>query len=111
MNKRLRNLPVEKRQKEFQKIKKKVLKKYPNASTRADSEGKFYLSDGFGGRVGEEYMLPPTKTVWQAWEHALRYGIQLHQNLQRTHPDKGLSDKAEAKVMRINRRRGNRFKE
>ena len=111
MNKRLQNLSVEKRRKEFQKIKKKVLKKFPNATTQANSEGKYYLSDGFGGRIGEEYMLPPAKTVWEAWEHALQYGIKLHQNLLRTHPDKMSGDKIEAKVMRINRRRGNRYKE
>ena len=111
MNKRLQLLPVEKRRKAFQKIKKKVLKRYPNASTHTNSDGKFYLTDGFGDVIGEEYMLPPTKSVWDAWENALQYGIKLHQNLLRTHPSKGLSDKAEAKVMRINRRRGNRYKE
>jgi len=111
MNKKLYDLTVETRQKEFQKIKKKVLKKYPYASTQANIDGTFYLSDGYGGVIGEDYMLPPTKSVWDAWEHALRYGIQLHQNLMRTHPCKGLSDKAEAKIMRINRRRGNRHKE
>ena len=104
MNKRLYDLPVERRRKEFQKIKKKV----PNASTKANSEGKYYIIDGYGGVIGEDYMLPPAKSVWDAWEYALQYGIQLHQNLLRTHPNKGLSDKAEAKIMRINRRRGNR---
>ena len=111
MNKRLQSLSIEGRRKAFQKIKKKVLKRYPNASTQRNSDGKYYLTDGFGNAVGEEYMLPPAKTVWLAWEHALQYGIKLHQNLLRTHPSKGLSDKAEAKIMRINRRRGNRFKE
>ena len=24
-------------------------------------------------------MLPPAKTVWDAWENALQYGIKLHQ--------------------------------
>ena len=76
-----------------------------------NSDGRFYITDGHGGVIGEDYMLPPAKCVWDAWEFALQYGIKLHQNLLRTHPSKGLSDKAEAKVMRINRRRGNRFKE
>jgi hypothetical protein len=111
MNKRLYDLPVEKRRKEFQKIKRKVLKKYPNATTRANTDGTFYLSDGYGGVIGEDYMLPPTKSVWMAWEHALRYGIQLHQNLLRTHPSKMSGDRVEAKIMRINRRRGDRHKE
>ena len=31
---------VERRRKEFQKIKKKVLKRYPNATTQANSDGK-----------------------------------------------------------------------
>ena len=111
MNKKLHDLSVERRRKEFQKIKKKVLKKYPNASTRANSDGKFYITDGYGGVVGQDYMLPPSACVWDAWEAALQYGIKLHQNLLRTHPSKGLSDKVEAKIMRINRRRGNRYKE
>ena len=111
MNKRLYDLPVEQRRKAFQKIKRRVLKRYPNATTRTNSDGRFYLTDGYGNVIGEEYMLPPAKSVWDAWENALQYGIKLHQNLLRTHPSKGLSDKAEAKVMRINRRRGNRFKE
>jgi len=111
MNKRLYDLPVEQRRKMFQKIKRRVLKKYPNATTKTNNDGRFYLTDGYGSVIGEEYMLPPAKSVWDAWENALQYGIKLHQNLLRTHPSKGLSDKAEAKVMRINRRRGNRFKE
>ena len=49
MNKRLYDLPVEKRQKEFQKIKKRVLKRYPNATTQANSDGRFYLTDEYGG--------------------------------------------------------------
>ena len=56
-------------------------------------------------------MLPPSKTVWDAWEVALQYGIKLHQNLMRTHPARMSGDKVEAKIMRINRRRGNRYKE
>ena len=111
MNKRLYDLPVEKRRKEFQKIKKRVLKKFPNATTQGTVDGRFYISDGLGGVVGEEYMLPPAKTVWDAWEYALQYGIKLHQNLLRTHPSRMSSDKVEAKIMRINRRRGNRYKE
>jgi len=111
MNKKLQLLSVEKRRKAFQKIKKRVLKRYPNASTKTNSDGRFYLTDGFGGVIGEEYMLPPAKSVWDAWENALQYGIKLHQNLLRTHPSKMSADKIEAKVMRINRRRGNRYKE
>ena len=111
MNKKLYDLPVERRRKEFQKIKKKVLKQYPDASTRANSSGKFYITDGYGGVIGEDYMLPATACVWDAWEAALQYGIKLHQNLLRTHPNKMSSDKVEAKIMRINRRRGNRYKE
>ena len=111
MNKKLYDLPVEKRQKEFQKIKKRVLKRFPNATTRGTLDGKFYISDGYGGVVGEDYMLPPAKCVWDAWEFALQYGIKLHQNLQRTHPLRFSGDKVEAKIMRINRRRGNRYKE
>ena len=111
MNKRLYDLPVEQRRKAFQKIKRRVLKRYPNATTKTNSDGRFYLTDGYGNVIGEEYMLPPAKSVWDAWENALQYGIKLHQNLLRTHPSKMSADKVEAKIMRINRRRGNRYKE
>ena len=91
MNKRLYGVPVEMRRKAFQKIKKKVLKRYPHATTQTNNDGRFYLTDGYGSVIGEEYMLPPAKSVWDAWENALQYGIKLHQNLLRTHPSKGVA--------------------
>jgi hypothetical protein len=111
MNKKLYDLPVEQRQKEFQKIKKRVLKKYPYAATRANSNGKFYVIDGYGGVIGSDYMIPPANCVWDAWEYAFQYGLKLHQNLLRTHPLNMSSDQIEAKIVRINKRRGIRYKE
>ena len=111
MKKELCELSVEKRRKEFQKIKKKVLKRFPHACTHITPNNRYLVSDGEDGIVGEEYMLPPAKTVWQAWEYALQYGVRLHQNLMRTHPLRLSGDQVEAKIMRINRRRGNRYKE
>ena len=67
MNKRLYDLPVEKRQKEFQKIKKRVLKRYPNATTQANSDGRFYLTDGYGS-FPEGCSIP---TLWLATHDAL----------------------------------------
>lgn len=110
MKKQLHELSVEKRQKEFRKIKKKVLKRFPSAHTYRTLDNRYLVSDGIEGVVGGEYMIPPADTVWRAWEHALQYGVKLHQNLLRTHPLRLSGDAVEAKILRINRRRGNRYK-
>jgi len=106
----LREFPTEKKRKLFQKLKKKVTKVYPNASTYRTSDGRYLISSGTDGIIGAELFLPSSTTIWQAWEYAAEYGVKLARNIRRTHPDKFSSEKVEAKIMRINRRRGNRFK-
>tara|TARA_B100000287_G_C20602356_1_gene768630 strand:+ start:447 stop:788 length:342 start_codon:yes stop_codon:yes gene_type:complete len=106
----LREFPTEKKRKLFQKIKKKVTKIYPNATTYRTNDGRYLVSNGIDGFIGEELLLPPANSVWQAWEHAAEYGIKLARNIRRTHPNRFSSERVEAKIMRINKRRGNRFK-
>lgn len=55
-------------------------------------------------------MIPPSKTIWEAWYNAAEYGVKLSRNIRRTHPDKFTGEMVEAKINRINKRRGNRYK-
>ena len=106
----LREFPTEKKRKLFQKLKKRVTKAYPNATTSRQSDGRYFVSNGIGGVLGEDLLIPPSKTIWEAWYNAAEYGVKLSRNIRRTHPDKFSSERVEAKILRINKRRGNRFK-
>ena len=56
----------------FKKIKKKVLKQYPNASTKMDLNGKFYLVDKNGFRIlKDEFNIPNCDTIFEAWSKTL----------------------------------------
>ena len=50
----------------FKRLKNKVLKKYPNATTQQSSDGKFFVSDGVGNALSTDYMIPNQKTVGEA---------------------------------------------
>ncbi len=89
--------------KKFLRLKKKVLYKYPNASTKVTPTGKFYVSDGIGSYVGEEFLIPPQDTVTAAWYWASET-IKTSQNIERTHPDKMEFESDEKKFMRLSRR-------
>tara|TARA_R110000868_G_scaffold92791_2_gene257364 strand:+ start:5129 stop:5434 length:306 start_codon:yes stop_codon:yes gene_type:complete len=57
--------------KEFQKLKRFVQKRAPGARTVMESDGSFALLDGQGEYViSNSLMLPPARSVWQAWEQA-----------------------------------------
>ena len=47
----------------FKRLKRKVLRKFPKVSTQRTSDGKFFVSDGTGNVLLDEYMIPPQKTV------------------------------------------------
>jgi len=89
--------------KKFKSFKRKVLKKYPQAKTQMNSSGEFYISDGFGSKVGDEFMIPPQKDVAMAWYWASRT-VQLEQNLNRTHPMRSDMNFDEKKFNRVSRR-------
>lgn len=86
--------------KKFKSLKRKVLKKYPNASTRIASDGKYYVVTGNGGSIGSDFMIPNQDSVALAWYWASR-SIQLKQNLDRTHPDRVAMSFDEKKFNRV----------
>lgn len=89
--------------KKFQSLKRKVLKKYPNATTQLNTSGQYYVSDGVGSTIGSDFMIPPQSTVQMAWYWANEC-VKLEQNLKRTHPDRTGMDFDEKKFDRISRR-------
>ena len=95
--------------KKFNRLKKKVQKRYPNAETRVDYNGKYYVSDGIGGRVGSDFMIPPQENVFEAWMWAAE-ALRVQQNINRTHPDKyemSFDEKKYDRVSRRNRKKNN----
>ena len=61
-------------QKEFAKMKRFIEKRFPGAHTIQNSSGHYIVVDGDGYAViNPELMLPPTKTVREAWKQA-KYG-------------------------------------
>lgn len=87
----------------FKRLKNKVLKKFPNASTRRTIDGKYYVSDGEGNSLTTDYMIPPQHNVSMAW-YWLAETMKVDQNIQRTNPNKMSSDEFEKKFNRISRR-------
>ena len=89
------------------RIKKKVLKQYPNAQvTYTDNGIQIMSGDIF---IAEEFYLPVTNSEDKAWEYAA-LACKTTQQFNRTHPSRmDLSD-IESKINRINRRRGPRGK-
>ena len=58
-------------QKEFQKVKRFVVKRFPGAHTIMRTNGSFAVVDGNGySIVSSELMLPPASTVREAWTQA-----------------------------------------
>ena len=66
----------------FKRLKKKVLNRYPKASTQRTSDGKFFVSDGVGNGLQKEYMIPPQATVAAAWYWMET--MRVNQNIERT---------------------------
>jgi hypothetical protein len=87
----------------FNRVKKRVLKKFPTAKTQVTNEGTYYVSDGMGGRIGEDFMIPAQKSVIEAWAWAAE-SVKLQQNLNRTHPMKYDMEIDEKKFNRVSRR-------
>ena len=83
------------------RIKKKVLKQYPNARVEYMNSGIQIMSgDTF---IAEDFYLPSTDSVDQAWEYAALA-------CKTTHPSRMDLTDIESKINRINRRRGPRRK-
>lgn len=87
----------------FNRLKKKVLKKFPNAKTQVTNSGQYYVSDGMGGYIGDDFMIPPQSNVIDAWKWAAE-SVRVTQNINRTHPDKVNMSFDEKKFNRVSRR-------
>ena len=89
------------------RLKKKVLKQYPDARPEHSVNGVQIMSNGIF--IAEEFYMPGTNCIETAWEYA-GIACRTAQNFNRTHPMKmDLSD-IESKINRINKRRGPRRK-
>jgi len=78
------------------------LTKYPEACTKIDSDGKFYVSDGTS-RICNDYFIPSQKTIAGAWYWTAEV-MRIDQNIQRTNPNRLSMEISEAKYMRISKR-------
>ena len=87
----------------FKRLKKKVLNRYPKASTQRTSDGKFFVSDGVGNELQKEYMIPPQATVAAAW-YWMAETMRVNQNIERTHPNRMDLKSFEDKFARISKR-------
>jgi hypothetical protein len=68
---KIAKMPLSNKEKEFQKIKKFVIKRAPSAHTIKKPDGSYVVVDG-GGRAVQnpELFLPKAGTVRKAWEQA-----------------------------------------
>jgi hypothetical protein len=65
---RIKKQPIPLHVKEFQKVKRFVLKRFPGASTVRNSDGSYSVLDGTGRQlISEALLIPPAKTVREAW--------------------------------------------
>ena len=92
-----------------ERIKKRVLRDYPNAYADHDGDGyKIMSGDIF---IAKDYYLPETHDLDKAWEYAA-LACKTTQNFNRSHPDRMDLSEKEGKYYRINKRkrRGKRAK-
>jgi hypothetical protein len=89
------------------RLKKKVLKQYPNAKVIYCETGVQIMSGDIF--IAEEFYLPPTHSEDKAWEYAA-LACRTTQQFNRTHPSRMSLSDIESKINRINRRRGPRSK-
>jgi hypothetical protein len=89
------------------RLKKKVLKQYPNALVVYSDEGVRIMSGDIF--IAEEFYLPATNCEDKAWEYAA-LACKTKQQFNRTHPSRMSLSDIESKINRINRRRGPRNK-
>ena len=84
------------------RIKKRVLRDYPNAYAEHGQEGIRIMSgDTY---IAEEYFMPVTECEDKAWEYAA-LACKTTQNFNRTHPSRMDLGAIESKLNRINKRK------
>jgi len=89
--------------KQFKRLKNRVIKKYPNASTQLNSDGMYCVNLGEGATLVDDYMIPPQKSVALAW-YWVNEIIKVNQNIERTHPNRMDIGTFERKFNRISKR-------
>jgi hypothetical protein len=89
------------------RLRKKVLKQYPNAKVVYSDGGVQIMSGDIF--IAEEFYLPATNSEDTAWEYAA-LACKTKQQFNRTHPSRMSLADIESKINRINRRRGSRKK-
>jgi len=91
------------------KIKRKVLKQFPNAKPVYNDDGIVIMAGEF--EIAEEYFMPPTWDIQTAWEYAA-LACKTTQNFNRTHPLRMSLGDIESKItrMRVRRRRAENAK-
>jgi len=92
-----------------ERIKKRVLRDFPNAYLDYDDTGyKVMSGDNY---IAEQYYLPDTYNEDKAWEYAA-LACKTTQNFNRSHPSRMDLSNVESKLNRINKRkrRGRRAK-
>jgi hypothetical protein len=68
----MKKVSITPEQKEFQKVKRFIVKRFPGARTAMNSAGIFSVVYGDGAQpvVDPELLLPPAKSVREAWAQA-----------------------------------------
>ena len=89
----------------IEKIKKKVLAKYPTAKVAKAPGGGYHILVG-DYIPADDHLLPPTESIDEAWSHVL-LSMKTTQNFNRTHPDRLELKDIEHKINRLNCRRIN----
>jgi hypothetical protein len=85
-----------------ERIKKRVLRDYPNAYVDHDADGfKIMSNDIF---IAKDYYLPDTHDLDKAWEYAA-LACKTTQNFNRSHPMRMDLSNVESKLNRINKRK------
>jgi len=85
-----------------ERIKKRVLKDFPNAYLDYDDTG-FKVKSG-DDYIAKEYYLPDTYDLNKAWEYAA-LACKTTQNFNRSHPMRMDLSNLESKLNRINKRK------
>ena len=87
---------------QLRRIKKRVLNMYPKSKVYM-TNGRYYVWDGEGNKLHNEYMIPPQQTSRMAW-YWFDSIIKTNQNIQRTHPNKMSLESFNKKFQRISNR-------
>ena len=85
------NINIERLQHNFQKIKKSIKKKFPDAVTRVDENGNYFIADGNGRLLKDLELYPSQENVYDAWyvaDHAIKVEKIIERNSERFSDDK-----------------------